>query len=179
MAMPLPVPPVPVPVPVPLPRVLPPAPVPALVPAAKPYANCPQVGCGGGIASAALAGLGYHVTGVDPSAPSLEEARAHARRLSLQDRLVFLEGSAYDLSMFPPASFDGVVMADVLEHLLDLPSAVQQARAAHALYVCTACALYMCTACALTRCGVSCGRAEYWSSTRSTAPTSRTYSPSS
>ena len=31
------------------------------------------MGCGGGIATAALAGLGYHVTGVDPSAPSLEE----------------------------------------------------------------------------------------------------------
>ena len=33
------------------------------------------MGCGGGIATAALAGLGYHVTGVDQSAPSLEEAR--------------------------------------------------------------------------------------------------------
>ena len=31
------------------------------------------MGCGGGIATAALARLGYHVTGVDPSAPSLEE----------------------------------------------------------------------------------------------------------
>ena len=31
--------------------------------------------------------------------------------------------------MFPAGSFDGVVMADVLEHLLDLPRAIQQARA--------------------------------------------------
>jgi len=85
-----------------------------------------EVGCGGGIASAGLAGLGYQVTGVDPSEPSLEEARAHARRVKLQDRLVFVQGSAYDLSMFPPASFDGVVMADVMEHLLDLPSAMRQ-----------------------------------------------------
>ena len=28
--------------------------------------------------------------------------------------------------MFPEQCFDGVVMADVLEHLLDLPSAVAQ-----------------------------------------------------
>jgi ubiquinone biosynthesis O-methyltransferase len=85
-----------------------------------------EVGCGGGIATSALAGLGYHMTGVDPSAPSLDEARTHARRLQLQGKLVFHEGSAYNLGMFPAASFDGVVMADVLEHLLDLPSAVQQ-----------------------------------------------------
>ena len=39
--------------------------------------------------------------------------------------------------MFPPGSFDGVVMADVLEHLLDLPRAIQQARA-HVHYTCTA-----------------------------------------
>ena len=30
--------------------------------------------------------------------------------------------------MFPAGSFDGVVMADVLEHLLDLPSAVREVR---------------------------------------------------
>ena len=49
--------------------------------------------------------------------------------------------------MFPPGSFDGVVMADVLEHLLDLPRAIQQARA-HVHYTCTAgaggaCALHV------------------------------------
>ena len=41
---------------------------------------------------------------------------------------VFAEGSAYDLSAFPAASFDGVLMADVLEHLLDLPAAVREVR---------------------------------------------------
>jgi len=86
-----------------------------------------EVGCGGGIASAALAQLGYHMTGVDPAVASLEAAREHARSCGLQERLTFVEGDAYDLSMFPEGCFDGVVMADVLEHLHDLPAAVSQA----------------------------------------------------
>ena len=81
-----------------------------------------EVGCGGGIATAALAGLGYHMTGVEPAIPSLEAAREHARCLELQDRLTFVSGSAYDLSAFPDECFDGVLMADVLEHLYDLPA---------------------------------------------------------
>lgn len=85
-----------------------------------------EVGCGGGIATAAMAKLGYHMTGVEPQEASLDEARAHGRRLGLQERLTFVQGDAYDLSMFPPCCFDGVLMADVLEHLLDLPSAVAQ-----------------------------------------------------
>ena len=85
-----------------------------------------EVGCGGGIATAALAELGYHMTGVEPQEASLEAARAHARQRGLQERLTFVQGDAYDLSMFPARCFDGVVMADVLEHLHDLPSAVAQ-----------------------------------------------------
>ena len=85
-----------------------------------------EVGCGGGIATAALAGLGYTMTGVEPQAASLDAAREHAQRLGLQQRLSFVQGSAYDLSMFPPSCFDGVLMADVLEHLYDLPTAVQE-----------------------------------------------------
>ena len=54
---------------------------------------------------------------------------------------VVMSSSATVVSMFPPASFDGVVMADVLEHLLDLPSAMKQARPAHALALALALAL--------------------------------------
>lgn len=90
--------------------------------------NFLEVGCGGGVATAALGALGYRVTGVDPAAAAIEAAREHAARLDLHERLVFAEGSAYDLSAFPAASFDGVLMADVLEHLLDLPSAVREVR---------------------------------------------------
>jgi 2-polyprenyl-6-hydroxyphenyl methylase/3-demethylubiquinone-9 3-methyltransferase len=88
-----------------------------------------EVGCGGGIATGALAELGYGMTGVEPAAASLDEARAHAERLGLpEERLRFTQGDAYDLSMFGEASFDGVVMADVLEHLYDLPAAIAQVR---------------------------------------------------
>lgn len=86
-----------------------------------------EVGCGGGIATAALADLGYHMTGVEPAPASLEAARDHACRLGLKDRMHVVQGSAYDLSMFPQESFDGVLMADVLEHLYDLPTAISQA----------------------------------------------------
>lgn len=86
-----------------------------------------EIGCGGGIATAALAKLGYHMTGVEPQAASLDAAREYARRHGLQERASFVQGSAYDLSMFPPCCFDGVLMADVLEHLYDLPAAVSQA----------------------------------------------------
>ena len=85
-----------------------------------------EIGSGGGIATAALAGLGYQMTGVEPAVASLDAAREHARALGLSDRLNFVQGDAYDLSMFPSACFDGVVMADVLEHLYDLPAAAAQ-----------------------------------------------------
>jgi len=85
-----------------------------------------EVGCGGGVATCALAALGYEMTGVDPAAAALEAARAHARNLGLQQKTIFAHGSAYDLSAFPSESFDGVVMADVMEHLLDLPAAVRE-----------------------------------------------------
>ena len=85
-----------------------------------------EIGCGGGVATCELARLGYTMTGVDPAEASLEEGREHARRLGVQSQVLFAPGSAYDLSCFPPESFDGVVMADVLEHLYDLPAAIEQ-----------------------------------------------------
>ena len=86
-----------------------------------------EIGCGGGIATSALAQLGYEMTGVEPQVASLEAAREHAQRLGLRERTSFVQGDAYDLSMFPDDCFDGVLMADVLEHLYDLPAAVAQA----------------------------------------------------
>ncbi|HEY8284781.1 MAG TPA: methyltransferase domain-containing protein, partial [Chloroflexota bacterium] len=39
-----------------------------------------EVGCGGGLLAEEIAGLGFSVTGIDPSEPSLAIARAHAAR---------------------------------------------------------------------------------------------------
>ena len=88
--------------------------------------NFLEVGCGGGVATCALARRGYAMTGVDPAPESLEAAREHAQREGIGSRTLFAEGSAYDLSSFPDGAFDGVVMADVLEHLYDLPAAIDQ-----------------------------------------------------
>ena len=42
-----------------------------------------DLGCGGGLLAEELARLGCAVTGVDPSAPSIAVARAHAARAGL------------------------------------------------------------------------------------------------
>ena len=86
-----------------------------------------EVGCGGGIATGALAKLGYHMSGIDASPAAIAAARAHCEELHVQERTSFATGSAYDLSAYPDGSFDGVLMADVLEHLLDLPAALREA----------------------------------------------------
>ena len=85
-----------------------------------------EVGCGGGVATTALATLGYHISGVDRSLPALDAAREHAKKLGVHDRALFAHGSAYDLGAFADGSFDGVLLADVLEHLHDLPKAVAE-----------------------------------------------------
>ncbi len=85
-----------------------------------------EVGCGGGGATVALAKLGYHMTGVDPAARALAAAREHARECGVSGRVSLLEGNTYDLSALPSGTYDGVVMADVLEHLLDLPAALRE-----------------------------------------------------
>ena len=88
-----------------------------------------DVGCGGGLVSEELADLGFDVVGIDGSEGAIEAAKEHAkgrRRSPGHNRApTYLVGSAYDLP-FPDASFDAVVVSDVLEHLLDLPAAVKE-----------------------------------------------------
>ncbi|QIS22133.1 bifunctional 2-polyprenyl-6-hydroxyphenol methylase/3-demethylubiquinol 3-O-methyltransferase UbiG [Nocardia terpenica] len=83
-----------------------------------------DVGCGGGVLAEAFAGAGCAVTGVDPSQPSLDAARAHARDSGRAIR--YQPASAEELP-FPDASFDVVYCCDVLEHVSDLNAAIGEA----------------------------------------------------
>lgn len=75
-----------------------------------------DIGCGGGILSEDFASLGYKVSGVDLSHPSLLNAQRHASycQLSIGYHLC----SAEHLP-FPTSAFDMILCCDVLEHLSD------------------------------------------------------------
>ncbi|PRP73392.1 putative 3-demethylubiquinone-9 3-methyltransferase [Planoprotostelium fungivorum] len=84
-----------------------------------------DIGCGGGICTEELAKRGFNMIGVDMSKESIRQATTHAREQGIQN-VNYVIGNAYDLSFIPPASSDGVVMSDVLEHFHDLPTVVHQ-----------------------------------------------------
>jgi 2-polyprenyl-6-hydroxyphenyl methylase/3-demethylubiquinone-9 3-methyltransferase len=73
-----------------------------------------DVGCGGGILSEDVARLGLAVTGVDPSAESIEAARRHAVTSGLAIDYRVASGEALP---FGDAAFDVVLCCDVLEHV--------------------------------------------------------------
>ncbi len=75
-----------------------------------------DIGSGGGVLTEEFAALGCRVTGIDPSARSIEVAQAHAlaHGLSIDYRV----GSGTRLP-FDDQSFDVVSCCDVLEHIAD------------------------------------------------------------
>lgn len=83
-----------------------------------------DVGCGGGLATEELAKAGFDMTGMDMSPRSLETARKHAEENGVKN-VKYVEGSAYKIP-FADASFDGVVMSDVLEHIHDLHQVISE-----------------------------------------------------
>jgi 2-polyprenyl-6-hydroxyphenyl methylase/3-demethylubiquinone-9 3-methyltransferase len=84
-----------------------------------------DVGCGGGLMAEDVARMGFRVTGVDPSAGSLEVAREHARQSGLE--IEYVEGVGEALP-FEDASFDLVYCCDVLEHVDDVPAVLAESR---------------------------------------------------
>jgi 2-polyprenyl-6-hydroxyphenyl methylase/3-demethylubiquinone-9 3-methyltransferase len=89
-------------------------------PAGKTLAD---IGCGGGLFAEELARLGASVIGVDPSAPSLETARAHAEAAGLA--IDYRLGSGEQLPL-PDASADIACCVDVLEHVNDVPAVLRE-----------------------------------------------------
>jgi SAM-dependent methyltransferase len=71
-----------------------------------------EVGCGAGGLGRLLKARGCHVTGVELVPEAAEAARAHL------DHVVTADVEADGLP-FAPGSFDAVIFADVLEHLID------------------------------------------------------------
>jgi 2-polyprenyl-6-hydroxyphenyl methylase / 3-demethylubiquinone-9 3-methyltransferase len=82
-----------------------------------------DVGCGGGLLAEEVAGLGFRVTGVDPSAPSLATARAHARGAGL--RIDYIQGRGEALPV-EDASFELAYCCDVLEHVDDVRAVLRE-----------------------------------------------------
>jgi 2-polyprenyl-6-hydroxyphenyl methylase/3-demethylubiquinone-9 3-methyltransferase len=76
-----------------------------------------DVGCGGGLLAEEFARLGCQVTGIDPSRPSLDTARAHAAASGLS--IDYRAGVAEEVP-FPDRSFEIVYCCDVLEHVTNL-----------------------------------------------------------
>lgn len=76
-----------------------------------------DVGSGGGLLAEEFAGLGFRVTGIDPSAQSVEAARAHAAQHALG--IEYTVGAGEQLP-FADGSFDIAYCCDVLEHVDDL-----------------------------------------------------------
>jgi 2-polyprenyl-6-hydroxyphenyl methylase/3-demethylubiquinone-9 3-methyltransferase len=82
-----------------------------------------DVGCGGGLLAEEFARLGCHVTGIDPSGPSLETAHAHAAASGLS---IDYRAGVGEALPFPDRSFEIVYCCDVLEHVADLDRVIAE-----------------------------------------------------
>lgn len=83
-----------------------------------------DLGCGTGVVSLALAGRGFHVTGIDHSPEMLEIARRKAAGAGLGARVELRQGDVLDPGV-PPGSADVVTCQGLLHHLEDLEPCVE------------------------------------------------------
>jgi len=82
-----------------------------------------DVGCGGGFLAEEFAALGCAVTGIDPSAPTIMQAAAHAKESGLTITYRVASGEAIPCA---DATFDIVYCCDVLEHVDDLDTVIAE-----------------------------------------------------
>jgi 2-polyprenyl-6-hydroxyphenyl methylase/3-demethylubiquinone-9 3-methyltransferase len=81
-----------------------------------------DVGCGGGILSESMAGLGALVTGIDLGEKALKVAKLHLLESGkkVDYRMIAVE----DLAIDTPASYDVITCMEMLEHVPDPASTV-------------------------------------------------------
>ncbi|WP_194743577.1 bifunctional 2-polyprenyl-6-hydroxyphenol methylase/3-demethylubiquinol 3-O-methyltransferase UbiG [Thermaurantiacus tibetensis] len=77
-----------------------------------------DVGCGGGIATEALARMGAATTGLDAAHGAIAAARDHAAAAGLAIR--YLAGEVTELAAREPGAFDLVTAFEVVEHVADV-----------------------------------------------------------
>jgi 2-polyprenyl-6-hydroxyphenyl methylase / 3-demethylubiquinone-9 3-methyltransferase len=82
-----------------------------------------DIGCGGGFLAEEFAKLGCDVMGIDPSAPSIAQAAAHAADAGLTIMYRVASGEALP---FADATFDIAYCCDVLEHVDDLDKVIAE-----------------------------------------------------
>jgi 2-polyprenyl-6-hydroxyphenyl methylase / 3-demethylubiquinone-9 3-methyltransferase len=82
-----------------------------------------DVGCGGGILSESMAGLGAQVTGIDLSEKALQVAKLHL--LESGQKVAYRKVAVEQLAAEQPASFDVVTCLEMLEHVPDPASVIK------------------------------------------------------
>jgi 2-polyprenyl-6-hydroxyphenyl methylase / 3-demethylubiquinone-9 3-methyltransferase len=82
-----------------------------------------DVGCGGGILAEEFAGMGFQVTGIDPSEQSLQTGRKHAQSMGLS--IQYQQGTGESIP-FVDDTYSVVYCCDVLEHVRDLPKVISE-----------------------------------------------------
>ncbi len=82
-----------------------------------------DVGCGGGILSESMAGMGAQVTGIDLGDKPLQVAKLHL--LESGKQVEYRKVAVEDFAAERPASFDVVTCMEMLEHVPDPQSVVR------------------------------------------------------